>query len=291
MIEPPLLGALIEQLLPQEGIKQTGIPGLTLFRRDQAFARRQQMYDAQIIILAQGRKEIYLADETYRYDAHNYVVVTVPLPVECEAFVEDNEPILGLALSINAQIIGELIHQMDIKPSALVSPKAVFGAPLSQTMDDVSVRLLSTLHSENDKRVLGPLYFKEVLYRVLTSKQGELLQALASHNRGFAQVARAIHFIHQHFDQSMSVQSLAEKVGMSATSFYNHFKAFTDNTPLQYIKSIRLHKARALIQEGEKANSAALQVGYESASQFSREYKRAFGSTPAKGVAVDLRQF
>ncbi len=276
----------IQQLLlkriPEENVVDTLVPGVTLFRIDHSFKKRPQYYSPQIIILAQGKKRIYLGDKTFEYDPRRYYVQAVPLPVECEAVIEDGRPMLGMTLAVSPQAIGEILSAMeaDLPPAPKVHT-SLYDAPLSDDMIDAALRLLNTLDSRSDSRVLGPLYLKELLFKVMSGEQGEVLRELAMNNRGFYQVSRIINRIHENCAQDFDVQDLAREAGMSTTAFHTAFKNLTRTSPLQYLKNVRLHRAKELIQiQGEKANQAASIVGYESATQFSREYKRFFGVTP-----------
>ncbi|MGH0053622.1 MAG: AraC family transcriptional regulator [Sphaerochaetaceae bacterium] len=273
---------LLAYLPSARGGMETGVDGVSLFRVDASFKKRPQLYQPQIILLAQGKKRIYLGDNQFEYDSCHYYVQAVPLPVECEAVIEEGKPMLGMVLKIDPQMIGEILYEMN--PELPVTGKvsnSLYDAVLSDEIVDAAVRLLKTLHSQNEKRVLGPLYLKELIFKVLCGEKGEILRELAINNRGFYQISRIINKIHENYSDPFDVQMLAREAGMSSTAFHSTFRAMTSTSPLQYIKNVRLHKAKELIQQGgEKASAAALLVGYESSSQFSREYKRCFGVTP-----------
>lgn len=276
------LQQLLLARMPEENVVDTSVPGMSLFRIDHSFRKRPQYYHPQIIILAQGKKRIFLGDKTFEYDPHHYYVQAVPLPVECEAVIEDGRPMLGITLAVSPQAISEILSAMeaDLPPASKVHT-SLYDAPLSEGIVDATLRLLNTLDSRSESRVLGPLYLKELLFKVMSGEQGEVLRELAMNNRGFYQVSRIISRIHEDCSQDFDVQDLAREAGMSTTAFHTTFKNLTCTSPLQYIKNVRLHRAKALIQlQGEKANQAASMVGYESATQFSREYKRFFGVTP-----------
>ena len=275
---------LILERLPTEGVLSTGIRDVGLFRVEEPYKKKPQLYGPQIILLAQGMKRVYLGEKTYVYDPFRYYVQTVPLPVECEAVIEDGKPMLGMVLQINPQTIGEILFEMEAEPPAVRHIRnSLYDASVSEDLLDAAVRLLRSLKSKNQARVLGPIYLKEILFQVLNGENGEILREVAVNNRGFYQISRVINRIHEHYSEPIEVQELAKEAGMSPTSFHVSFKAMTSTSPLQYIKNVRLHKAKELIQgEGERANAAAVRVGYESASQFSREYKRCFGVTPAR---------
>ncbi len=276
--------SLLYDLLPREEIRMTGIENLVIFRRDTPYMQRPQLYRPQIIILAQGRKNIYLGEEIYTYNPSRYFVQTVPLPVICEAVIEQNEPMLGLVISIDPKVIGEILYEMAPRtPVPHKVSRGVYDAPVTDVIKDSTVRLLGTLGNEDDMNILGPMYLKELLYHIIKSDKGEILKALVQNSRGTSQIAHALKEIHDHYTEPLEIPRLAQDAGMSSSAFHSTFKAMTCTSPLQYIKHIRLHKAREIIQaEGEKANTAAARVGYESVSQFSREYKRTFGVSPSQ---------
>jgi len=275
---------LILERLPSEGVVATEIRGVGLFRIEHPHEKRPQLYGPQVILLAQGRKKVYLGEQTYIYDPLHYYVQSVPLPVECEAVIEEGKPMVGMVVKIDPQIIGEILFEMETEPPAAKPVRnSLYAASVSNKIIDAALRLLETLSSKNETRVLGPIYLKELLFQILSGEHGEILRELAVNNRGFYQISRAINKIQEHYSEPIEIQALAKEAAMSSTAFHATFKAMTSTSPLQYIKNVRLHKAKELIQnEGEKANTAAVRVGYESASQFSREYKRCFGTTPAK---------
>ena len=276
--------SILQKSLPVEGIQKTGIDGLVIFRRDVPYKKRPQLYHPQIIMLAQGKKNIYLGEQKFVYDASRYFVQTVPLPVVCEAVIEHEQPMLGLVIAVDPKIIGEILYEMEFHTSIPQKVSTgVYDAPVTERMRDSVVRLLRTLADDDERNILGPLYLKELLFLILTNEKGEILRELAVSNRGVYQIARVIREIHEHYDMPLEIPELAKEAGMSSSGFHTAFKSVTSTSPLQYIKHIRLHKAREIIQrEGEKANTAATRVGYESVSQFSREYKRTFGISPSQ---------
>ena len=275
---------LLMEQLPSERILETGIEGVNLFRRDTPYEPKPLVYKPEIIILAQGKKNLYVGNETYTYDASHYFALTVPLPVICEAVIEEGKPMLGLVIKIDPQIIGEILFEMDSVPHKKNQPvSSMFQAELSEEIVDAAIRLLESLKSKNETRVLGPIYMKEILFKILNGENGEILKELAYNNRNLYQIARVINKIHEDYSNPIDVQTLAKEAGMSTSAFHTNFKDVTSTSPLQYIKNIRLHKAKELIQQNrEKVYTAAMHVGYESSSQFNREYKRFFGVTPAK---------
>lgn len=275
---------LLMNLLPEEGSCEVGIKRVYAFRRDTPYKMKPQLNNPQIIILAQGQKNIFLGDKTYLYNTDNYYVQTVPLPVVCEALIEDGKPLLGIVLEIDPKIIGEIMYEMISEvPVESKIDGSLYNSGMTQSLLESVIRLMGTLKNENERRVLGPIYLKEILFKIITGENGEILRELAVNNSGFYQISRIINKIHENYSRTYEVRDLAREAGMSVSAFHTAFKGITSSSPLQYIKNIRLHKAKELIQqEGEKVNIAATLVGYESTSQFSREYKRFFGFSPAQ---------
>ena len=166
-------------------------------------------------------------------------------------------------------------------------PKGIYDAPMSEALYDATIRLLQAISDPQDKKVLAPMIKREIIYRVLRGEKGDILQALSHRNRRFIQIAKVLQKIHELYSSHFDIEKLAKELDMSSSTFHSSFKAVTGTSPLQYIKNVRLHKARTLmIQDGLNANIAAIQVGYESPSQFNREYKRLFDVTPAKDATI-----
>lgn len=281
------LAALIKQFVPKEQIQPSSLKGVRFFRIDQSAPKAQKAYEPGIIILAQGQKRIFLGNDIYTYNSGNYLVLSVPLPLECETKASPKEPILGIYITVDPTSVGEILLEMeDPNMDEDSLPKGIYSAPMSEILTNAAIRLTEALSSSQETKVLGPMIVREIIYRVLCEKEGGALQALAYRNRKFFQIARALHRIHESFNEDLDVRSLAFDAGMSISTFHSSFKAVTNASPIQYIKNVRLHKARILMMQGGlNAYNAAARVGYESPSQFSREYKRFFGISPGKDTA------
>jgi AraC-like DNA-binding protein len=282
------LNALFTGIMPNETILTTSIKGLNLFRIEHSFPRTPYAYNSEIIILGQGEKQVYLGNDVYTYDSSHYLVLPVPLPAECEGRAEPGKPILGLTITIDPIEVGEILLDMeDIQKEIQSLPKGIYSAPMSEALYDAAIRLLQAIADPLDKKVLAPMIKKEIIYRVLQGEKGEILEAIAHRNRRFFQIAKVLQKIHESYSNDFNIEKLAKELDMSSSTFHSSFKAVTDTSPLQYIKNVRLHKARTLmIQDGLNANTAAIQVGYESPSQVNREYKRLFGVTPARDATI-----
>jgi AraC-like DNA-binding protein len=283
---------LFTDIMPDEKVFSTSVKGLNLFRIEKSFPRTPYAYNSEIIILGQGEKHVYLGDYKYTYDSSHYLVLPVPLPADCEGKVEPGKPILGLTIAIDPIEVGEiLLDTEDIRKDIQYLPKGIYDAPMSEELFDATIRLLQAITDTQDKKILAPMIKKEIIYRVLQGEKGEILQALVHRNRRFFQISKVLRKIHESYSNNFNIEKLANEIDMSSSTFHSSFKAVTDTSPLQYIKNVRLHKARILmIQDGLNANLAALQVGYESSSQFNREYKRLFGVTPAKDAVILRRR-
>lgn len=277
------MATLLKPLAQGQGFSRSLLPGVRFMRSTQHVPRSPIAYEPSIVIVAQGRKSGYLGDRRFVYDANNYLVLTVPMPFECETFGSPDEPFLGLAVSITPALVAELLMQLDHRtPAADEAPRAIESTTLDAGLGGAAVRLLECLNYPNDARILGPQIVREITYRVLLGKLGVNLRALAAPHSHFGQITRIVSRIHADCAHPFDMETLAREAGMSVSTFHAHFKTVTSSSPLQYIKSVRLHKARLMmVHERASAAEAAGQVGYESPSQFSREFKRLFGESPA----------
>ena len=249
------------------------------------------MYEPMIYIMGQGRKRGFLGGEILRYDPDNYLVLSVPVPLECEFDATPEEPILAVKIAVEpAMLIEMLVDLEDSQPSFAV-PRGIYATPLTTELSDAVIRLLESLRSPSDSRVLGRQTVREIIYRVLRGEQGGALRALASRNDQFVRIARVLRHIHEDPARPLTTEAMAKMAAMSVSTFHSNFKSVTATSPLQYVKSIRLHRARLLmVQAHQNASTAAAAVGYESTSQFGREFKRFFGASPGEERDRWLRQ-
>jgi AraC-like DNA-binding protein len=274
---------LLNDLTPGEGTRSSLLDEVKFMRADRSLPRMPVLYEPSIVIVGQGRKRGYLGSEVYTYDPHNYLVLSVPMPFECETEVAPDGPLLAVSIRIDLSVLGELLMKMEHKPLAAegLDRYAMSSTQLDSELSDATVRLLESLCSPTDARILGPQIVREIIYRVICGDRGNSLRALAATNGRFSQIQRVLASMQTNYAHALDVTTLAEDAGMSVSAFHHNFKAVTETSPLQYLKTIRLHKARMLmVQEGLGASVAAGRVGYESTSQFSREFKRFFGATP-----------
>jgi AraC-like DNA-binding protein len=222
------------------------------------------------------------------YDPQHCLVLSVPLPFESDTLASREEPMLAVAISIDLKLAAELVLALDARHRQQASAAAgICSTPLTEEMSDALLRLLTALSSPDDALILGPGIVRELLYRVLTGPQGAAVHAALTQQSHFGRIGKALRRIHASYDRPVDVATLAREAGMSVAAFHAHFKAVTRSTPIQYLKTTRLHKARLLmVQDGVSAATASHLVGYESSSQFNREFKRFFGRTPASEAEV-----
>ena len=276
------------QLLSFEGTMETIIPGVYFHRATKSSPRQPLIYNSGIIIVGQGHKIIHFPEHQIKYGAGDYLVLGVPVPLECEAFTDNDLPVMGIAIDINPAMLHKLVNRiMQHKPLSASSSSAQVGAVQSATLDTamelVTHRLLTVLNNPIEADIFGEDIVKELVYRVLCGPQGHTLIGLAMHDGHYARIARTLSTMHSSYANQITVEGLAEDVNMSVSSFHRAFRQVTFESPLQYLKKVRLAKAKELITtSGSKANEAALKVGYTSPSQFSREFKRHFNKTPSE---------
>ncbi|SKB00966.1 transcriptional regulator, AraC family [Prosthecobacter debontii] len=275
------LAALLRDLVREEGFGGSALPEVRLMYSTETYPSAPVSYEPSIVIIAQGRKRGRLGNRVFTYDPSNYLVLSLPLPFECETIGTVEEPMLGMAVRVSPTTIAELLLDMDT-PASYLEPTghAIDAMPLTSEVHDAAVRLARCLRSPVEARILGPQIIREMTYWALRGGQGPALRALASPQSNFGQIARALRRMHLDYDQTLDVPSLAREAGMSVSTFHANFKAVTAYPPLRYLQTIRLHKAQVMMVNGVPVAEAANRVGYESPSQFSREFKRLFGGTP-----------
>ncbi len=280
--------ALLDSLILQDGWSPSRLEGVRFIRVSQPVPRSPVVYEPSIIFVGQGRKKGYLGEQVYTYDANNYLVLSVPLPFECETEASFDEPLLALSLRVDPTALGELLLEMEEElPRDEGIPRGIYSTPLTESLSNAVIRLLQCLQSPEETRIMGKSIVREILYRVLCGEQGRALRAVAIRHNYFSQIAKVLRRIHLDYSENLSVENMAQEANMSISTFHSNFKAVTSLSPLQYLKTIRLHKARLLmLHEGLNASTAADRVGYVSPSQFSREFKRFFGKSPLEESAT-----
>lgn len=282
---PAPLAPLALALAPLEGYNLTALSSVRLLRSNRPLARTPVLYDPGIVIVCQGCKRGYFGQRTYVYDAHQYLAVSVPVPFNMETDASAESPLLALYLHLDFRLAAELMLEIDRHgdTSDTVAPQSMLSSPMDAAMHLSVQRLLQGLADSMEAAILGPQLLRELYYRILTGPQGPTLRSALAMQGRFGKIGKALQRIHASYAEALDVDRLAHEAGMSTPSFHSHFKAVTCTSPMQYLKSTRLHQARLLmVQDGMTAAAACHAVGFESASQFNREFKRLFGLTPAK---------
>ncbi|MFC0267788.1 AraC family transcriptional regulator [Kushneria aurantia] len=272
---------LIQPLATQDGFLPTALPEVQLMALHGSHPRTPLVYEPGLIIIAQGEKIGYLEERTIHYGAGHYLVQAMPLPFECETRADAEHPLLGINIRIELATLSELVR---VTPAGLQHspPEPMAAVILGRRMGHSVVHLLECLHDEVMCRALGQQRVREVLFEALRGPQGESLRQLPQQQSQYGRIGRALAQLQSDYAAPLSVEALAEDVSMSPSSFYHHFRRLTRLSPLQYQKRIRLLRARGMLSARTHSVSAtASAVGYQSASQFSREYKRYFGCSPA----------
>ncbi len=268
---------------PGAGFVETGLPGVRFFWSTEPVARAPLIYNAGLVLMLQGNKTGYLGDRVFHYDPDHYLVLSVPLPFECETHATADEPMLGLFVDIERADLIEFLKLM--KPDGPVPRTAtslgVTPAALHGEMRDAVHRLMRALCSDAASQALGAGILREILFHAIEGPHGLSLRALAQEGTHHGRVSQSIVTIRENYAAPLSVDAMAREVGMSVPVFHRAFKAVTGTSPLQYLKATRLARAKGLIlSEGLPANEAARRVGYDNPSHFSREFKKYFGVSP-----------
>jgi len=283
------LAALVERHAPQEGICATSIPRVSAIKLSSPSDELvHALHQPSVCIIAQGAKRVMLRDEVYTYDASRFLVFSTDLPISAQVtHARFNEPYLCFRLDLDPAEISELVLQLG--PAAAARSSTSRGLFLSEVTDgmlDAAIRIMRLLDSPEDAATLAPLATRELVYRLLRSEQGERLAQVARADSHANRVMRAVTLLKSNFAEPLKVDDLARECCMSTSSLHHHFRAVTSMSPLQYQKQLRLQEARRLLlSEGMEVSRAGYTVGYESASQFSREYSRLFGVPPSKDVS------
>jgi AraC-like DNA-binding protein len=286
------LGKSIARLTEEGDLYTTAVPGLSLFRRDEPTEPITGMYEPSICLIAQGAKRVRLGDDTFVYDAHHYLITSVHLPTVVQIIEASREkPYLGLRLMLDLREISQLMTDSNLPPPRTQqSNRGMATGEVTVPLLTAFQRLIDLLAEQQDIPILAPVIQREITYRLLVGDQGERLRQIASAGSQSQQIARAIDWLKGNFSQPLRIDDLAAHVRMSSSTFHHHFRSMTALSPLQFQKQLRLQEARRLmLAERLDAATAAFQVGYESPSQFSREYNRLFGAPPLRDI-TNLRQ-
>lgn len=284
--------ALHNKLAPNDGSIQTLVDDVRLSRTTQPATKSPAMYEPCIAIALQGHKRTHFGTDILQFDADHYLVVAVPMPFTATIQASEENPFLGISIRIDRTTLADLMFAIDQNDNEVPAmPKGMMTTRMDDRLRDTVLRLLEVLNSPLEARVLGPGIVREICFRVLMGEQGAAMRAALTSQGQFGRIAKALRRIHADYAAEIDVGMLAAEANMSVPAFHVHFKSVTHCSPIQYLKSARLHQARLLMARSDiTAQSASAQVGYESPSQFSREFKRYFGRSPSEEVHA-MRRF
>lgn len=285
-----LMEVLREKLLehiPEPGECQTAIDGLSLFRRNDCESWENCFYEPAIGIVVQGKKRSVVGSEEYFYQEYDSLLNGIALPsINYLQEATPEKPFLGVALKIDRYTVNQLMTELPTKPEMTdESVRGLSVAPIETDILNAFVRLVELLDNPEQIPVLAPMIIREIHYRLLVGPRGIYLRAINTSGTQGSRIAEVISWLRNNYKKPLQVDELARKANMATSTFHRHFKQITTLSPLQYQKRLRLYEAqRLMLVENEYASSACLAVGYESPTQFSREYKRLFGEPPARNI-------
>ncbi|MCU0070490.1 AraC family transcriptional regulator [Pseudomonas koreensis] len=292
MIPTPLphkLASNIDPRVSAPGDFETAIPGLSLFRRDQPAPPSVCMVEPSLILVGRGEKRLWVGGEGYSYDPSRFLVTSLDLPANSEVMLASPEqPCVGLVLKLDVSVLAEVITKSGLpaRRHQTMGTGAGIGS-MSSALEGALDRLLALLDEPEAIPVLAPLILREIHYRLLHTDQGSRLRQITAVDGQGYRIAKAIDWLKVNYTEALRIDDLAARVQMSAPTFHHHFRQLTGMSPLQYQKWLRLNEARRLmLVERLDVSRAAFAVGYESPSQFSREYGRLFGTAPSRDIAL-----
>jgi AraC-like DNA-binding protein len=281
-------------LAPAEGLYPTFISNITLMRVDHSTSPVAVLQEPSIVLVIQGVKRGYIGKDIFQFRQGQCLFISIAIPFDCDTVVENNEPMLAIAIKFESQMMVDLVTKLD-KEQQVVTEDSQSGdlklscglrvIDMNPTISEVALRLLNLLRSKQDTFILGDQVKRELVYRVVQACGGEFIKNLSAMASRNGVIYTICEIIQRDYYRNLTVQELAKQAGMSISLFHQTFKKVTNYSPLQYIKITRLHKARELIMNNKMGVAeAAYEVGYVSASQFSREFKRLFGIPPKSSI-------
>lgn len=283
-MKPTTIESLLT-ILPKNKTIESDIEGLFFYCADKPSAMVSYIQEPSICIVLQGEREIYLGSDCQRFNNSHLMFCPVNIPIS--GHIKSacaKRPVIVMSMRLDLPLIREVLAKLPTKSATQASYSGIKWA-LDDTIMAAFERLIGLLHYPNDIYFLAPLIRQEIYYRLLNAEQGEKLRQLVTNGSHTHQISQATDWLKQHLDKTIVIADLAMTVGMSVSGFHHHFKALTGLSPLQYQKSLRLMEARRLIRLGDKqVTQIAIEVGYESPSQFSREYKRFFNVSPSHDI-------
>lgn len=267
----------------EDGVHDTNLDSVKVFKTQTYEPKSPLIYDVCLILVLQGKKIANLASNSFAFDCDNYLVVPTTLPLECETYATKEEPFLCLLISLDRKIMYDIIEKLNTRTfeNKNNSTFGIFSDKVTQEIEDITSKLLDILESKEESTILAKGVLTELFYRIAIGKNAKMLHKMFLEENTESKIAKALKIIHDNYNENHDMETLARVCDMSVSSFHNHFKKITSHTPLQYIKKIRLTKAKEfLVKYDYKVVDVANELGYDNPSHFSRDFKSYFGYSP-----------
>lgn len=278
----------VNKLVKENSLTRTNIKAVNLYKTTTFLPRTPLTYDFCLVFVLQGKKIGYLPNKRFEYDSKNYLVVSAALPFECETYASKEEPYTCILININRDIMHEIISCISKEESKNCKSvqMAIFQDQVTQDLENSIYRLLKILQSKEESAILGDSILREIYYRIAIGENSHFLHKMFLENKMESKMTRTLKIIHNKYNEHLDIPTLAKEEDMSVSSFHTHFKKVTSLSPLQYIKKIRLNKAKDLLTRNNlQVNETAYATGYESSSQFSKDFKSYYGYPPKEAKA------
>ena len=278
----------VNKLVKENSLTRTNIKAVNLYQTTTFLPRTPLTYDFCLVFVLQGKKIGYLPNKRFEYDSKNYLVVSAALPFECETYASKEEPYTCILININKDIMHEIISCISKEESKNCKSvqMAIFQDQVTQDLENSIYRLLKILQSKEESAILGDSILREIYYRIAIGENSHFLHKMFLENKMESKMTRTLKIIHNKYNEHLDIPTLAKEEDMSVSSFHTHFKKVTSLSPLQYIKKIRLNKAKDLLTRNNlQVNETAYATGYESSSQFSKDFKSYYGYPPKEAKA------
>jgi AraC-like DNA-binding protein len=286
--QAPDLARLAAKLAPKEGYNHQPIAGLRVLRSESVLHNVPVLYQPGVVFVCQGSKRGVLDGDVFVYDEAHYLAVSVPVPFRMESDASPERPLLAIYLDFDMRLVADLIDTLERYGETSTTPpeaESLISSKIDAEIQDVLRRLLQVLQSPVETAALGDGLLRELYFRILSGPQGAKMIAALTQRGNSERILRSLCYLRENFTKPLSIADLASQSGMSVPSYHAHFRRLLGSSPIQYIKSMRLHEARLLLaRHGHTIAEVANMVGYVSASQFSREFKRHFGRTASEEV-------
>jgi AraC-like DNA-binding protein len=271
----------------EDGVHDTNLKNIKVFKTTKYEPKTPLIYDVCLILVLQGKKIANLSTNSFTYDCDNYLVVPTTLPLECETYASKDEPFISLLISLDRKIMYDIIEKLDSRNfENKHSSFGIFSDKVTQDIEDTTAKLLDILESKEKSMILSNGILTELFYKIAIGENAKILHKMFLEENNESKIANALKMIHDNYKENHDMETLSRTCGMSVSSFHTHFKKITTFTPLQYIKKIRLTKAKELLTKHDyKVVDVANELGYDNPSHFSRDFKSYFGYSPKEAKA------